>query len=560
MNSLIGRQLNLARRYLWGALVAALIPLVVMAVLYDRYSANLVDTLVTNRVEADVEATAVRMSSFIAVQVNKLESIVDLSDTSDFFVRKQDQKIPALLKDLLLLETESPDVYAIELSTKNGELITQVPSSRALDDREGISEAPFIRHGNTEIIGPILPQNGKPGWFLIRMPVLHNEVTIGIVSLRMRLASLTELASQLSKSGVYRPQIIVFDRVRMSVVGTLDPPEESLAHSRHFLPGWRIHLVDDGGNLDEPLNQIRYGLLVAAALSAFGLIFLFLKMSQRLSGYLAPLTEGARAVANGDFSVDVDEDGPGELGALARSYNRMRQQLEGLINSRVEVERRAALGGMAAGIAHEIRNPLATVATTVHGLKRNEVDEERQQMFEVISSEIDRVDRTIGEFLNYAKPRAPDPEPVLIRDAFRSIRTLLATHANAESVVIDLSGDSALTIKIDQAHFSQILLNLCLNAIAAMPDGGHLRLQAYREGKEAVVTVTDDGSGIDAETRSKMFRPFFTTRTAGSGLGLSVTKQLVETNGGSFKLESDVGVGTVVTMCFSTNIREESSS
>ncbi len=222
MNSLIGRQLNLARRYLWGALVAALIPLVVMAVLYDRYSANLVDTLVTNRVEADVEATAVRMSSFIAVQVKKLESIVDLSVTSDFFVRTQDQKIPALLKGLLLLETESPDVYAIELSAKDGTLITQVPSSRVLDDREGISEAPFIRHGNTEIIGPILPKNGKPGWFLIRMPVLHNEETIGIVSLRMRLASLTELASQLSKSDVYRPQIIVFDRVRMSVVGTLD--------------------------------------------------------------------------------------------------------------------------------------------------------------------------------------------------------------------------------------------------------------------------------------------------------------------------------------------------
>ncbi|MEJ2020813.1 MAG: ATP-binding protein [Maritimibacter sp.] len=560
MRSLIGRQLNLVRRYLWGALVAALIPLVVMAALYDRYSANLVDTLVTNRVEADVEATAVRMSSFIAVQINKLESIVDLSDTSDFFLRSQDQKIPPLLKDLLLLETESPDVYAIELLTKDGELITQVPSARAFEDVEGIRDAPFIQHGSTEIIGPILPRNGRPGWFLIRMPVLHKGGTIGIVSLRMRLASLTELASQLSKSGVYRPQIVVFDRVRMSVVGTSDPLEESLVRSRHFLPGWRIHLVDDGGNLAEPLNQIRYGLLVAAAFSALGLVFLFFKMSQRLSGYLAPLTESARAVANGDFSVHVDEDGPGELGALARSYNRMRQQLEGLINSRVEVERRAALGGMAAGIAHEIRNPLATVATTVHGLKRNEVDDEHQQMFEVISSEIDRVDRTISEFLNYAKPRAPDPEPVLIRDAFRSIRTLLATNAKAGNVVIDLSGDSALTIKIDQAHFSQILLNLCLNAIEAMPDGGHLRLQAYRECPEAVVTVADDGSGMDEETRSKVLRPFFTTRTAGSGLGLSVTKQLVETNGGSFQIESDEGVGTVITMRFAAHTKDEGSS
>lgn len=555
MKSLFGRQLNLARRYLWGALVAALIPLTVMAVLYDRYSAGLVETLVTNRVEADVEATAVRMSNFVAVQVNKLESIVDLSDTTDFFLRAENGTIPPLLKDLLLLETESPDVYAVELLSKDGELITLVPASRALGSRAPLNSVPFIKHGNTEIIGPVLPKDGRPGWFLIRMPVLHNQGIIGQVSLRMRLSSLTELGSQLSKSGVYRPQIVVFDRVRMSVVGTADPVQESLVRSRQFLPGWRIHLVDDGGNLDEPLSQIRYVLLVAAALSALGLTFLFFKMSQRLSGYLSPLTESARAVANGDFSVEVDEDGPGELGALARSYNRMREQLEGLINSRVEVERQAALGGMAAGIAHEIRNPLTTVATTVHGLKRNEQNDERQEMFEVISSEIDRVDRTIGEFLNYAKPRAPEPEPVLIRDAFRSIRTLLATNAKARNVVVDLSGDSALTIKIDQAHFSQILLNLCLNAFDAMPGGGHLRLQTYREDSDAVVTVADDGSGMDEETRSRVLRPFFTTRTAGSGLGLSVTKQLVETNGGSFLIESEEGLGTVVTMRFAAHIK-----
>ncbi|WP_269584119.1 sensor histidine kinase [Roseibium sp. Sym1] len=543
-------RLNLARRYLWGALVAALIPLVLIATLYDRYSANLVDNLITNRVNAHLEGAAVRMSNFMAVQVNKLESIVDLPDTTDFFLDRDNNAISPLMRDFLLLEVESPDVYAIELSRVSGETIATVPANRARRRPNDHNLLPLVQQGAVEILGPVLPSGGRPGWFLIRMPVFLNQERIGIVSLRMRLSSLTELAAQLIEPGVYNPQIVVFDRVRLTPVGTRAEEAEIFARSRQFLPGWRVQLVDGGGDLEEPRDRIRYVLLIAAVISALGLVVLFLKMSQRLSSYLVPLNEGAQAIADGNFGMSVSEDGPGELGSLARSYNRMREQLEKLIASRVEVERRAALGGMAAGIAHEIRNPLATVVTTVHGLRRNEKDAERQRMFEVISAEITRVDKTIGEFLNYAKPSPPVREPVLIREAFRTIRTLLATTAHEKDIVIDLSGDSSLQLDIDRAHFSQILLNLTLNGIDAMPAGGHLKLRAYREGGNVVVSVADDGAGMDADTRDKVLRPFFTTRGKGSGLGLPVTKQLVETNGGEMSIESEVGHGTTVTLVF----------
>ncbi|MDF1670237.1 MAG: ATP-binding protein [Roseovarius sp.] len=543
-------RLNLARRYLWGALVAALIPLVIMAALYDRYSANLLDNLITNRVNSNLEAVAAKMSNFMAVQVNRLENIVDLPATTDFFNKGPEHGMSDLLSDFLLLETESPDIYAIELANVNGEVLKTIPATRTRSKPANYNTLPQVQHERVEVLGPVLPTHGRPGWFLVRMPVYLKQEKIGVVSLRMRLSSLTEKAASLIEPDVYEPQIVVFDRVHLSVVGTDVKEGSVLAQSRQFFPGWRIHLVEGKGNLQEPRVRIRYILMVVAALSAFGLVFLFFKMSERLSRYLVPLNEGAKAIANGNFAVPVSEDGPGELGMLARSYNRMREQLESLIRSRVEVERRAALGNMAAGIAHEIRNPLATVSTTIHGLHRGETDPERHEMYEVISSEITRVDKTIGEFLKYAKPSAPVKEMVLIRDVFRTIRTLTATAAHEKGIIINLSGDSSLEIEIDQTHLRQILLNLALNAIEAMPDGGHLTLQAFRDNGDAQIIVSDDGIGLDEDTKSKILRPFYTTRTDGSGLGLSVTNQLVEANGGSMIIESELGQGTTVSMRF----------
>lgn len=544
------QKLNLARRYLWGALVAALIPLIIMAALYDRYSANLLDNLITNRVNSNLEAVAAKMSNFMAVQVNRLENIVDLPATTDFFVKGLDHGMSDLLSELLLLETESPDIYAIELADVNGDVLQTIPSTRSRSKPEHYNTLPQIQHERVEVLGPVLPKNGRPGWFLVRIPVYLKDEKIGILSLRMRLASLTEQAASLIEPDVYEPQIVIFNRVHLSVVGTEVEHGTILATSRQFFPGWRIHLVEGKGDLQEPRVRIRYILMVVAALSAFGLVFLFFKMSERLSRYLVPLNEGATAIANGNFSIPVPENGPGELGMLARSYNRMREQLETLIRSRVEVERRAALGNMAAGIAHEIRNPLATVATTIHGLNRGEADPERHEMYDVISSEITRVDKTIGEFLKYAKPSAPVKERVLIREIFRSIRTLTATAAHEKNIIINLSGDSNLEVEIDQAHLRQILLNLTLNAIEAIQDGGHLTLQAFRDDGDAHIIVADNGIGLDDDTKSKILRPFFTTRAGGSGLGLPVTNQLVEANDGSMVVESELGQGTTVTMLF----------
>jgi len=542
-------ELNLARRYLWGALVAALIPLILIAVTYDRYSASLLNTLVTNRLNSDIEAVAARMSNYLASHRNRLENIADLRDVTLFF-QNGHQTLSPQLNDLMLLEIGSPDIYAIEFSNPDEDIVLTVPSSRSRERPKNHTTLPFVEVGETEIIGPVLPDNGRPGWILIRQPVLREQQLLGYVAIRSRLSSLTELASDLAQPGVHIPQLTVFDRIRISIVGTEMEAGTLLARSSQILPGWHLTLIEGGSDLNEPRRQIRYLLLFVAVLSALGLVFLFLKMSQRVSGYLLPLNTGAQAISNGDFSIRVSEDGPGELGELAKSYNKMREQLEKLIVSRVDMERRATLGNMAAGIAHEIRNPLTSVSATLHGLSRGEEDPERKEMYDLVSSEISRVDQTISEFVNFAKPREPEQEVVQIRDVLKSVKTLINATAHERSITISLSGDSTLKIYVDPAQLRQILLNLSLNAMEAMPDGGQLRFRTYEDDGKAKVVVADNGIGMDAAVQEKLLRPFFTTRSGGTGLGLSITNQLVEANGGNMVFESVVDDGTTVSLRF----------
>ncbi|MEP5730863.1 MAG: ATP-binding protein [Sulfitobacter sp.] len=542
-------KLNLARRYLWGALIAALIPLILIAVIYDRYSASLLNTLVTNRLNSDVEAVAARMSNYLASHRNRLKNIADLRDVTLFFQNSQ-QTLSPQLADLMFLEVGSPDIYAIEFSNSADEIIFTVPTSRSRERPKNFTTLPFVEIGGTEIIGPVLPDNGRPGWILIRQPVLREQQLLGYVAIRARLSSLTELASDLAQPGVHIPQLTIFDRIKLSVVGTEMEAGKLLARSSQILPGWRLTLIEGDSDLNEPRRRIRYLLLFVATLSALGLVFLFLRMSQRLSGYLLPLNTAAQAISNGDFTVTVSEGGPGELGTLARSYNKMREQLEELIASRVDMERRATLGNMAAGIAHEIRNPLTTVSATLHGLSGAEEDPERKEMYDLVSSEITRVDQTISEFVNFAKPRKPEQEVAYIRDALKSVKTLISATARERSISVSLSGDSSLKAYVDPAQLRQIILNLSLNAMEAMPDGGQLRFRTYEDSGKAKVVVADNGIGMDDAVKEKLLRPFFTTRSGGTGLGLSITNQLVDANGGTMVFDSVAGEGTTVSLRF----------
>jgi two-component system sensor histidine kinase AtoS len=195
---------------------------------------------------------------------------------------------------------------------------------------------------------------------------------------------------------------------------------------------------------------------------------------------------------------------------------------------------------LATGIAHEIRNPLSTIHTTVHGLLRSEKDLDRKEMLKVISGEVVRTDSIVEEFMNYARPREPHKTEVLVDEALHKIIVLISTSALKNNVKISKLGDLSVKIFVDPAHFSQILMNLVLNSLQSMPDGGHLTLRAHRDKDYVYLIITDTGIGITEEALEKVQVPFFTTKKSGTGLGLSICTQLVNVNNGSLDIESEM--------------------
>jgi signal transduction histidine kinase len=219
-------------------------------------------------------------------------------------------------------------------------------------------------------------------------------------------------------------------------------------------------------------------------------------------------------------------------------------------------ERLAALGRMSGGLAHEIRNPLASIKTSVEMLQ--EQCEERLakppsdssiDLLAVVSEETDRLNRILTEFLQFARAEAQlddgAPATCVLGDVLSRTIELLRRDLAAGSVTVESDADEpGVSVLVGEDHLRQILLNLFLNAAEAMPEGGVIRVRLIEEnGDDITLAVEDTGAGISREVARSLFDPFFSTKEGGTGLGLSIVARLLDASGGSIKLDQSMTIG-----------------
>jgi len=226
---------------------------------------------------------------------------------------------------------------------------------------------------------------------------------------------------------------------------------------------------------------------------------------------------------------------------LQRAYDELRATVEQLLIA----DRHSSLGRMSAAIVHEIRNPLGAIKGAAEALESS-VPRERKEFLDIIKLESDRLNGLVADFLRFARPRSPEMLPTPPHEVIDSVVKLARKQAEQSRVQIEIfAADDLPLVMMDAEQMKQVLLNLILNAIDAMPKGGFLTINVDRNGDGLVIAVKDTGEGIDPAVRATLFSPFVTTKTRGSGLGLAIAHRLVGQHGGRIMADDAVGGGAV---------------
>lgn len=217
----------------------------------------------------------------------------------------------------------------------------------------------------------------------------------------------------------------------------------------------------------------------------------------------------------------------------------------------IRSEKLAALGQLAAGIAHEIRNPLTSINILIHALTENlPSGNSHREDLKVIEEEIHRINQILDQFLRFAKPSPPFLEKIDIFTIFEETLHLLRPQIEKQRIVVEKEYQSLPIILMDREQMKQAILNLLLNAIQAMPGGGHLSLRGKNseDGQWIHISIQDSGMGIPDEDMDKLFNPFFSTKEGGMGLGLSIAHRVIDQHHGKIEVESLPGEGTLFTI------------
>ena len=318
-------------------------------------------------------------------------------------------------------------------------------------------------------------------------------------------------------------------------------------------------------------------MILAASLSllatgaSIGVFFTFV-VGRRIDA----LSRTIGQVEAGDLTARVEIEERDELGRLAESFNGMvmrladaRRKLEDQhLGAIRRAEHMASLGRMAAGIAHEINNPLAGMQNCVRSLIKGVKDEaQRREYLTMLREGLGRIGRTVGQLLNFAREAKPRPIPVDLLPLLRRCLTLLEHELAARRITFSIAAGHGLPALLADPHqLEQVFLNLLMNALDAMPEGGKIlvsiRPQQRETGLFIDVQITDTGMGIPSEHLPRIFEPFFTTKDVGkgTGLGLSVSYGIVRAHGGFIEVKSQVGEGSTFTVALPTTIEGESDA
>jgi signal transduction histidine kinase len=320
--------------------------------------------------------------------------------------------------------------------------------------------------------------------------------------------------------------------------------------------GSEIHVGIREDSLQMTLARIRnMTILFTVIVIVIGLIAAFY-VSSLITRPLNEFVDFTELLGKGEFSKRLEIRSKDELGYLAHRFNRLSMDLKAAqekieeaytYTHLLQAEKLSSIGQISAGLAHELKNPMTTLKMLFQAF--GEQPDMTRDDAEVIHNEIEKIDTILTRFLGFVRQKDIEPsdidlnkliERILSFASFDIRNSQIAVHKDMLETLPHVFGDRAL--------LEQVFLNLVLNAVQAMPDGGEMRISGKADDEFVDIMIWDKGGGIPPDIRSKIFDPFFTTKTQGTGLGLSIAYNIVKTHGGRLYFISNERGGTVFTV------------
>jgi two-component system NtrC family sensor kinase len=290
-------------------------------------------------------------------------------------------------------------------------------------------------------------------------------------------------------------------------------------------------------------------LAVVLVLGVAALILLVVR--QLVARPIAELVQGTRTIAQGNLEHRIPVHSPDELGDLAEAFNRMTASLQDANGKLMQSERLAAMGKLAAGVAHEINNPLTGIMLVGSSLLQGlPPDDARRPGLDTVVHEARRCAGIVKGLLDFSRQRELHRLPGRLEDVVDRALAVVREQAAGRQVQLLARGEDLPLLSMDAGQVEQVLVNLLVNALDAMPGGGTLRL-AWRavDGRWAELEVSDTGVGIPCQNLARVFDPFFSTKgNQGTGLGLAIAWGIAQQHGGSLAVRSEEGQGSTFTL------------
>ncbi len=341
-------------------------------------------------------------------------------------------------------------------------------------------------------------------------------------------------------------------------------PKQNRCYACHSDPSpfiGYLSIVDDISNVNEELNiHTRNDIILASGIIFALVITVFLIHLRFVQRNLKLMGQAITEVEKGNFKTLIPVDDSEEIGSLVLSFNQMIERLNDMrkelhIAHLKELERAdklASVGQLAASMAHEIKNPVAGISCAMQVLKEDpEQNEQNVLIFEEISRQLKRIDHAVNSLLAYARPREPRMTATTIENLLKLTTNLVIQQAKLANVTVNLKIASDIpNLEVDIEQVEQVLVNLCMNGIQAMPTGGVLNIDAnyHAETQQIFISVNDTGVGIEKELLEQIFKPFYTSKHKGTGLGLSICRSIIKSHGGDILVDSKIGTGSTFTV------------